>query len=168
MFLELVQKRYSLRKFKDKEIEKDKLEDVIEAGRLSPTAVNLQPLHYMVVSEEKLRQEIMDTYSREWIKGAPTIIVVCLDHSKSWKRRDGKDHGDIDGGIAIANMTLAATELGLGTCIVCNYDSKRLHEVLDLPEDYEVIALLPIGYPSDNNIPKKKRNSLEDITTWKE
>lgn len=166
MFLDLAQKRYSLRDYQDKKVEKDKLINVLEAGRLSPTAVNKQPLEYIVVSDLDMKEKVINAYPREWIKTAPTIIVVTLDHSKAWVRRDGKDHGDIDGGIAIANMTLAATDLGLGTCIVCHFDDKMVQEIFDLPSHIEPIALLPIGYPSNDNIPEKKRNNLDDIVTW--
>ena len=168
MLLELANKRYSLRKFQDKQVEKEKLEKVIEAGRISPTAVNLQPLSYIAITNPELKGKVIDTYSKDWINNAPAIIIVCLDHSKSWKRKDGKDHGDIDGGIAIANMTLAATDQGLGTCIVCNFDTDKLHDLLALPSHMEAIAMLPIGYPVRDDIPKKKRNDLEQIVVWEE
>jgi nitroreductase len=166
MFIELANKRYSLRSYQDKEVEKDKVLKILEAARLSPSAVNKQPLHYLVVTNPEDKQKIVDSYPRDWFKNAPVIIVVCLDHSKSWIRRDGKDHGDIDGGIAIANMTLAASDLGLGTCIVCHFDSKKVEEDFNLPEDMEAIALLPIGYPTTEDIPEKKRNSIDEIVTW--
>ncbi len=168
MLLDLAQKRYSVRDYQGKKVEKEKLTRVLEAGRLSPTAVNKQPLEYIVVSDQGLKDRIIEAYPREWIKSAPTIIVVTLDHSKAWVRRDGKDHGDIDGGIAIGHMTLAATDLGLGTCIVCHFDNKMVQETFDLPSDIEAIALLPIGYPKDDIVPEKKRNNLDDIVTWKE
>ncbi len=168
MFLQLAQNRYSLRNFKDKEIEKDKIRAVLEAAILSPSAVNKQPLRYKVVSNETKKREIIDTYPRKWIMNAPTIIVVCVDHSLSWKRSDGKDHGDIDAGIAIEHIALAATDLGLGTCIVCNFDSEKLDKNLDLPEHMEVVALIPIGYPENKEIPNKKRNSFDDMVSWEE
>lgn len=168
MFLELVNNRYSVRQYQDKEIEKEKLLTVIEAARLAPSAVNYQPLHYIIVSDPEKKEKLMESYPRKWISSAPTIIIVCLDRSKSWKRRDGKDHGDIDGGIAIEHMALAATNIGLGTCIVCAFDSKKVHNDLELPSNMEVIALLPIGYPADQEIPDKKRDSLKYILSWEE
>ncbi|NLJ89687.1 MAG: nitroreductase [Clostridiales bacterium] len=166
MFLDLAKKRYSLRTYQDKEVERDKILAILEAARLSPSAVNKQPLHYLVVTNKEQRQKLVDSYPRDWFKDAPVIIVVCLDHSKSWVRRDGKDHGDIDGGIAIANMTLAATDLGLGTCIVCHFDSKKVEQDFNLPSHMEAIALLPVGYPTTDDIPEKKRNSIDELTTW--
>ena len=160
MFLELANKRYSVRQYQDKKVEKEKLLTVIEAARLAPSAVNYQPLHYIIVSDPEKKKKIIESYSREWISSAPTIIVVCLDHSKSWKRRDGKDHGDIDSGIAIEHMALAASSIGLGTCIVCAFDSEGLHNNLQLPSNMEIVALLPIGYPINQEIPVKKRDSI--------
>ena len=166
MFLELSNKRYSLRNYQDKEVEKDKLVSILEAARLSPTAVNKQPLNYIVVTKPEEIQKVIASYPRKWIQNVPAIIIVCLDRSTSWKRDDGKDHGDIDCGIAIANMTLAATDLGLGTCIVCDFDSKKIEEDFDLPSHMEAMALLPVGYPVREDFPKKKRDSIEEIASW--
>lgn len=75
--------------------------------------------------------------------------MVCGDHSVSWKRADGKDHCDIDIAIAVTHMTLMATEQGLGTCWVCNFDKQKCIAVLNLPENIEPMVLLPLGYPAD-------------------
>ncbi|NLI61622.1 MAG: nitroreductase, partial [Clostridiales bacterium] len=104
-----------------------------------------------------------------WLKQAPVIIVACGDHSQSWKRGDGKDHCDIDVAIAIDHMTLAAAEEGLGTCWICAFDAELCHEILELPEDMEVIALLPIGYPqeeSDEERHNRQRKPLDQIVGW--
>ncbi len=167
MFLELANNRYSLRSYQDKEVEKEKILDIINAARLAPSAVNKQPLNYIVVTNEEEKQKIVDAYPRDWFKNAPVMVIICLDHSKTWKRpQDGKDHGDIDGGIAISNMTLAATELGLGTCIICHFDAKKLKKEFNLPSHVEAIALLSIGYPTRDTFPEKKRNSVDEIVTW--
>ena len=84
----------------------------------------------------------------------------------SWIRKDGKDHCDIDVAIAVDHMTLAATDLGLGTCWVCAFDAKKCHKVLELPENLEVIALLPMGYPMEESEPEKKRKSIKDMVSW--
>jgi len=166
-FLELTKKRYSVRKFKDQPVEREKLLQVLEAARNAPSACNLQPWHFIVVTEEKMKNEVAATYPRDWFKKAPVVIVACGDHAVSWKRADGKDHCDVDLAIAIEHLTLAAAELGLGTCWVCAFDAKRCHEVLALPDNLEVIALIPLGYPDGETIPEKKRKSLEEIVIWK-
>lgn len=164
--IDIARKRYSVRKFKDMEVEKEKILQVLEAGRLAPSAVNFQPCHFIVITDKDIKSKVAEAYSRQWFQSAPVIIVACGDHSQSWKRKDGKDHCDIDVAIAVDHMTLAATDLGLGTCWVCAFDAKKCHDILDLPEHLEVIALLPMGYPIEESEPEKKRKSIEDIVSW--
>ncbi|NLY88194.1 MAG: nitroreductase [Firmicutes bacterium] len=166
-FLELTKKRYSVRKYKDKPVEKEKILQVLEAARNAPSACNYQPWHFIVLNDEIIKTKVAETYPKDWFKKAPVVIVACGDHSVSWKRADGKDHCDVDLAIAIDHMTLAAADLGLGTCWICAFDAKSCHEILELPENLEVIALLPLGYPDDETIPDKKRKSLDEIVTWK-
>jgi len=165
-FLELAKKRYSVRGYKNMPVEKEKLMYVLEAARHAPSAVNKQPLHFIVITEPSLKNEIAESYPRDWFKTAPAIIAVCGHHAESWKRKDGKDHCDIDAAIAADHITLAAADIGLGTCWVCAFDAEMCHKALQLPEDQEVIALIPIGYPADDQQPVKKRKSLEDIVSF--
>lgn len=167
-FIEVAKKRYSVRNYLDKPVEKEKILQVLEVARIAPSAVNKQPWHFIVITNEATKSKIANTYPRDWFKTAPTIIVVCGDHSKSWKRSDGKDHCDVDVAIAIDHMTLAATDIGLGTCWVCAFDAKQCHEILNLPENLEVIALIPIGYPADTVPENKKRLDISEIVTWEE
>jgi nitroreductase len=95
--------------------------------------------------------------------------MICGDHSKAWRRPDGKGHCDIDAAIAADHMTLAAAELGLGTCWVCNFDTRALHKLLRLPPHVEPIVLLPLGYPADQGDPGRhetKRKKMEEIVHW--
>lgn len=164
--LDIAKKRYSVRSYLEKEVERDKLVQILEAGRIAPSAVNYQPIHLVVIKDQKEKEKVAEAYPRDWFKKAPVIIVACGDHSKSWKRNDGKDHCDIDVAIAIDHMTLAATDLGLGTCWVCAFDANRCHEILELPEHLEVVALLPLGYPSGERSNEIKRQSLEEFVSW--
>lgn len=164
--LDIAKKRYSVRSYLEKEVERDKLVQILEAGRIAPSAVNYQPIHLLVITDQKEKEKVAEAYPRDWFKKAPVIIVACGDHSKSWKRNDGKDHCDIDVAIAIDHMTLAATDLGLGTCWVCAFDAKRCHEILELPENLEVVALLPLGYPTGERSNEIKRQSLEEFVSW--
>ena len=167
-FIELAKKRYSVRSYLDKPVEIEKILQVLEAARIAPSAVNKQPFHFIVVTNEETKSKIADTYPSDWFKTTPIIIVVCGDHSKSWKRNDGKDHCDIDTAIAIDHMTLAATDLGLGTCWVCAFDAAKCRELLNLPENLEVITLLPMGYPADTAPENKKRQDISEIVSWEE
>jgi nitroreductase len=165
-FLELTKDRYSVRGYQENEVEKDKLLQVLEAGRMAPSAVNFQPVHLYVLEQKADREKIYEVYNRDWFKEAPVILVICGDHTKSWTRKDGKDHCDIDAAIVIDHMTLAAVELGLGTCWICAFDAQRCHEILQLPENLEVIALLAIGYANVLPTTEKKRKPLEEFVTF--
>lgn len=165
-FFDLVAQRYSVRTFSQEPVEKDKILQILEAARLAPSAVNYQPWRFIVATDEDLKAEICQAYRGEWLRNAPVIIVACADHEQSWKRRDGKDHCDVDIAIAVDHLILTATELGLGTCWVCAFDAERLHAILDLPEHVEPIVLIPLGYPGEGPIPMKKRKALEEIVSW--
>ncbi len=168
-FLELAQKRYSVRKYKDISLSKELVMKVLEAGRIAPSAVNAQPWYFIVVQDKQVLERVASTYKKDWLKQAPVIIVICGDHNLSWRRKDSKDLCDIDTAIAIDHMTLAATDLGLGTCWVCAFDAERCSEIFNLPEHVEPIALLPLGYPADEvDIGRHefKRKKLEEIVFW--
>lgn len=168
-FLELAKKRFSVRHYRDRGVEGEKLEYVLEAGRIAPSAVNYQPWYFIVARDEELRKQIASTYRGEWILEAPVIIAVCGDHSKSWRRADGKDHCNLDAAIAIDHMTLAAAEIGLGTCWICNFNAMQCHRILKLPGHVEIVALLPLGYPAENadlDRHTTKRKKMEEVVCW--
>jgi nitroreductase len=100
-----------------------------------------------VVVEESAAREALKGAVKPWVADAPAVIVVCGDHDEAWRRRDGKDHTDIDCAIAVDHMTLMATAQGLGTCWVCSFDAWELARILQLPPHLEAIAVLPIGVP---------------------
>jgi len=158
-FLEIAKRRYSCRSYKNQTIEEEKILQVLEAGRIAPSAVNLQPWRFIVIKEEENRKRICTTYKREWLKQAPVIIVVCGNHKESWKRSDGKDYCDIDIAITVDHMTLMATDSGLATCWICNFDKNKCSEILCLPEYLEPIVLLPLGYPYDKVNPDRHETS---------
>ena len=163
-FLDLVKTRYSVRSYEQKEIESSKLDYIMECVRLAPSAVNFQPWTFAIITEPERLAALKTAYSREWIQTAPCIIVACADHTQSWHRKvDNKDHADVDLSIAIEHLCLAAAEQGLGTCWVCNFDVDTCRKVMQLPSHIEPIALIPIGYPSEQAIPEKKRKTLEEI-----
>lgn len=167
-FLDIAKSRYSVRGYENKPVEKEKLLQVLEAGRLAPSAVNFQPVHFIIVTEEEQKKKIYETYPRGWLEEAPIIIVACGDHSISWKRRDGKDHCDIDLAIAVDHMTLAAADLGLGTCWICAFDAELCRKNLNLPDNLEPMVLLPLGYPKGGRMTEIKRKSLDEIVSWEE
>lgn len=163
-FNQLLRERYSIREYKQQKVSKALLIEVLEAGRMAPSAANKQPWSFILVSEEENLNKLKKVYDRDWFKKVPQIIVICGDHSESWKRSfDSKDHCDVDVAIAVDHMTIRASELGLGTCWVCHFDPEMVKEQMQLPEGVEPIALLPIGYPLENKPPRKKRKALDEI-----
>lgn len=162
-----IEQRFSVRKFKHQPVEKQKLIQILDAGRKAPSAVNYQPWHFIVVEREVLVR-LYSIYPAKWFQQAPLAIVVCADHRQSWKRgHDGKDSSDMDAAIAIDHMTLMATSLGLGTCWICNFNVNRCSEILKLPRNVEPVALLPVGYPN-TDAPVKQRKSLSEIVHYNE
>ncbi|KMQ49876.1 Nitroreductase family protein [Chitinispirillum alkaliphilum] len=164
-FSELLDKRYSVRSYKSDDVEEEKLLKVLDAGRRAPSAVNNQPWFFIVCSKEETKAKLRHVYDREWFVAAPVIIAVCIDREVSWKRKDGKDYGDVDAAIALDHMTLQAAELGLGTCWIGNFYADKASEALNLPSHVEPLAFTPLGYP-DQLPAKKGRKSLEDIVCW--
>jgi len=168
-FLELAKSRFSVRKYKSDPISDHDLNYVLEAGRIAPSAVNYQPWHFLVLREKKSLEKIHQTYHRDWFREAPVVIVLLGDHNLGWKRADGKDHTDIDVAISADHMTLAATDRGLGTCWICNFDKKKTIELFNLPEHLEPVVFLSLGFPDVQTDPERhqeKRKPLTEIVSW--
>lgn len=147
-FFDTINKRYSVRGFQDKEVEKEKLDKVLEAGRIAPTGVNYQPFKIFVIDTKKNQEALKNIYAAEWFRQAPYVICVAVSKVKAWVRPfDGKNIAEIDGTIVMDHMILAATALGLGTCFVAAFKAQYAREFLNLGEEYEPILFTPLGYP---------------------
>lgn len=165
-FKELCERRYSVRSYKPEQIPQEKLDYIMECVRLAPSAVNKQPWHFILYTNEEDRKKIQQCYGREWIQEAPAYIVAYARADEAWVRRyDEKNHADIDVAIAVEHLCLAAAEQGLGTCWVCNFRIQLLRELFRLPEQTIPIAIIPIGYPAKDEIPEKNRKELQEILT---
>lgn len=164
--IELARRRHSVRNYAPDAVEPGKIAYILEAARLAPSAVNYQPWYFLLVQEEPGRAALQACYPRDWFRTAPCYLVVCGDHAQSWKRSDGKDHLDIDAAIAAEHICLAATEMELGTCWVCNFDAPRLKQSFHLPPAVEPVAILPFGYAAGtapDAREEKKRKPIEEI-----
>lgn len=166
-FIDLAKLRYSSRSYKNKAVEKEKLDKILEAARIAPSAANRQAWHFIVIENKDTLKELWTTYKRDWLHSAPIIIVCCGDHNSVWIRSfDNKDHLDVDLSIAIDHMTLQAAELDLATCWICHFDVEKTKHIFNLPENIEPIALLPVGYPADIvdiNRHDTKRKAIDEI-----
>jgi nitroreductase len=157
-FSELITKRYSVRAYKPDPVEEAKLEQVLEAARLAPTAANLQPFRIIVIRTRGRETELRRIYSREWFSQAPLVICMCGVPGEGWVRGyDGKNYTDVDVAIVMDHMILAATELGLGTCWIAAFDPQAAREMLGLPEGVEPMVFTPLGYPADQLRPKERK-----------
>jgi nitroreductase len=164
-FTKLINKRYSVRAYKPDLIQEEKLSKVLNAGRLAPTANNRQPFQIIVIHTKGREQELLSIYQREWFVQAPLIIGLCVIPSIAWIRRDGRQYEDVDIAIVMDHMVLAATDLGLGTCIIAAFDVTNARKVLSIPDDVEPILFTPLGYPADA-LGTKKRKSLDELVRY--
>ena len=161
--LDLIRNRYSCRGYSDKAVEAEKVAYIKECVRLSPSAVNRQPWHFRFVVSKEGREKLQSCYSRPWFAEAPLYVIASLLHEEEWVRADGKAHGNIDVAIAVEHLCLAAAEHGLGSCWVCNFDADRLHALFAMPETEEPVAIVPLGYARDPQLPPKSRKAAEDV-----
>lgn len=156
-FLELVERRYSVRAYKTDPVEEPKLQQVLEAFRLAPTAANRQPFRLIVIHTAGKEAEMRRIYDRPWFAQAPLLLCACGLPGEAWGRREGKSYLDVDVAIAMDHLILAATALGLGTCWVAAFDPAAAREGLGLPQDVEPIIFTPLGYPGDQPRPKRRK-----------
>ena len=160
-FLELAQKRYSCRAYRPDSIEDEKLQQVLEAMRLAPSATNLQPYRFIVVHTAGREAELNLIYFQPWFVQPPIVICACAIPAAAWRRVGGKRYTDVDAAIAMDHLTLAATDVGLGTCWVASFDVRAAHEVLGIPPGIEPLAFTPLGYPADQPEPKERKPMSE-------
>ncbi len=169
-FLDLVAKRKSIRSYKNIEIEKEKLDYVLEAFRLAPSAKNLQPWKLVIVTDEAIKRELVPACKNQAsISEAPVVIVACAKEEEAYGIAYGMMGGymnsfPVDLGIAFEHIMLAATEQGLGTCWIGAFNEKAVKEVIGVPENVRVVALTPIGYPNEPGR-DRSRKPIEEIVS---
>lgn len=161
--LGVIRNRYSCRGYLDKPVEEEKIAYLKECIRMAPSAVNRQPWKFRIVRSQEGREKLQSCYSRPWFNEAPLYILASVLHEQEWVRADGKSHGDIDVAIAVEHLCLAATEQGLGSCWVCNFDAQRCHELFQMPDTEEPVVVIPIGYASATEVPPKTRKVFQEV-----
>jgi len=156
-FEEVLEKRRSIRKYKDAPVPKEKILKMLEAARIAPSASNRQPWHFIVVEN---KETIKKLAKQEWAAEAPLMIVGLADQAASpnWCSNDL--------GIAFEHLVLAATNLGLGACWMGQTGREELIKgLLGIPDNFKVVAVIPIGVPDETPKPKE-RKSLDAIVSW--
>ncbi|MBA7675346.1 FMN reductase [NAD(P)H] [subsurface metagenome] len=162
--LEAIRRRYSCRADQDRAIEQEKLEQVFEAARLAPSAMNTQDWRFVVVADKEKRQQVADTTNRPEVFGKAEVIIAACSNSDH-VMRCGQAIGPIDVAIALEHIALQATDLGLATCWIGSFYADKVRAILDIPADIAVIELMAVGYPADE--PKKaERKAIEKILCY--
>ena len=151
-FLQLAADRYSVRKFTDQPVAPEALEKILRAGHIAPTACNRQPQRILVLNTEESLARLRKCTECHF--HAPTALLVCYDRDRCWKRAyDGKTSGDIDASIVTTHMMLEAASLGVGTTWVMYFIPEAVREEFSLPDTYEPVAILTMGYPAPDAKP---------------
>ncbi len=165
-YSELIAARYSVRSYLPNPVEDEKLQCVLEAARLAPTAANRQPIQLIVMHTAGREAEIGHIYHRPWFVRAPLVIAVCAVSSQAWVRESDRFNARlIDAAIVADHLILAATNLGLGTCWIAAFDVETARKVLHLPVEVEPVIFTPLGYPADSPSPKV-RKPLTDLVQY--
>jgi nitroreductase len=166
-FYEAVQKRLSVRSYKPDPVPEEVLNRVLEAGRLAPSAKNLQPWKFIVVTDPAIRQALVPACKGQGSVGqAPVVICGCAIEAQVWKGMGGYWSAEaVDLTIAIEHMILAAAAEGLGTCWIGAFIEAEVRKVLAIPEGVKPIALTPLGYPAVDSKPRP-RKPLSEIVSY--
>ncbi|MCS7132561.1 MAG: nitroreductase family protein [Aigarchaeota archaeon] len=152
--VEIIYRRRSIRRYEKRPVPDDVLNAVLEAGRLAPSASNLQPWHFIVVREPEIKRKLIFSTWNRFIDEAPIVIVGCGEADKKWAA--------IDVAIALENMVIAAEALGLGSCWIGHFREEEVKKALRIPGHLRVVAMITLGYPAERpRAPPKKK--LEEI-----
>lgn len=165
-FLELAKDRWTCRQYSDAPVEQEKLDAVLEAARLAPTAKDIQPVHIWVVRSEEALSRLNQT--TRCLYGAPLALIIADDPAQAYVRADGKNYADIDASIITTHIILEAHEQGLGSTWVGAFDQPKVQELFPELGEYESVALVALGYPAENAKPAARhfeRKAREEFVT---
>jgi nitroreductase len=163
-FKDLSNTRFSVRKYTDEPVSKADIDYIMECVRMAPSACNRQPWKFLLITSDEAKENIRKCYDRPWFASAPVYVLCMKEVNGGWVRPDdGKSHGDIDLGIAVEHLCLAAAERGLGTCWVCNYNVEVVSRLFPV-DGFEAVAIIPLGHIADD-CPHagKKRKEMDEI-----
>jgi nitroreductase len=160
---EVIRKRRSIRSYKDLEVEEEKLLKILEAAREAPSASNRQEWRFVVVRDKETKKKLCKAAKgQRFVEEAPVVIACCAE-TDNHIMSCGQLCYPIDVAIAIDHMTLAAIELGLGTCWIGAFYEEEVKKILDIPHQVRVVELLTLGYPQEEPTSPKERLPLQDI-----
>lgn len=163
--MEAIRERHSIRSYEDREVEDKKLNLILEAGRLAPSASNRQEWRYVVVRDKQTRQKLMEAAAGQAFVAQAPVVIACCAESDGHIMRCGQPCYPIDVAISIDHMTLKAVEEGLGTCWVGAFNEAKAKEILAVPQEIRLVELLALGYPT--HVPWEKiRKELSEIVKY--
>ena len=166
-FNDVLNRRYSCRAFAALGVEQEKVDRILEAGRIAPTAVNKQPVHIWAFSRPETLEAIKGVTLSNY--GAPLLLVVGCRPADAWVRRyDGKNGAEVDAAIVATYLMLAAENEGLSTLWVGSFDPALLRNILPAADDYALVAMINVGYPSPDSKPSAMhcaRKPVEELVT---
>jgi nitroreductase len=159
--LDLILSRRSIRRYENKDLSEEVLQQILETGRQAPSAANRQPIHFVIVKDHDLLQNLCDNLITRFVKYAPVAIVGCADIQSLLT---GK-WAVVDTTIAMQNMVIAAWTLGIGSCWIGACNEAKVKELLKIPDKWKVVALVTLGYPAEQPKPRKKK-SFEEMFSF--
>ena len=165
-FKKLINERYSCRDFSSSPVEIEKLEQLLDAARLAPTAANRQAFKIYVISSSEYKSELQKIYNKEWFTNASYVLAIAVNKDESWHNALDVGYGFVDVGIVFDHVALMASEIGLASCWVAAFDYAAAKAFLKLDDKWEVAAFMPIGYAKAKVTPKR-RKSIDDIVVYK-
>lgn len=166
-FNDLLKTRYSVRNYLPDPVEDEKLEKILEAARLAPTAANRQPQKIYVLRSDEALAKVRAVTKMAF--NAPVVLMVCYDEDISWKNTletfgEEYEGGEVDAAIVTSMMMMQATELGIGTLWVRGFDSRKLKDAFELPENIKPVCLMPMGYANPETPRRiRSRKPLDEI-----
>ena len=164
--MEAIKKRYSVRSYQDRAVETEKLESILETARLAPSANNKQEWRFIVVRDKDIRQRLMQAAKDQAFVGQAPVVIAACAKTDNHIMTCGQMCYPIDMAIAIEHMALKATEEGLGTCWIGAFYEDKVKEILGIPKDIRVVALLTLGYPVKLRPNPKDRLRLKEIVMY--
>jgi len=163
--LKQIKQRYSVRSYQNRNVEKEKLETVLEAGRMAPSARNIQQWRFVVVQDAELRKKLVPAANNQSFVAEAPVIIACCGIDTDYVMRCGQLAYPIDVAIAIDHMTLQAVEEGLGTCWIGSFQEDQVKSILGIPGEARVVELLTLGYPNDSPV-TKSRVPLDQVVSY--
>lgn len=159
--IDVILSRRSIRKYEDKEVPEDALEKILEAGRQAPSAGNRQPWHFIMVTDDEIKEKLSHGRWNTFIRDSAFTVVGCGSTGDPYSRK----WSTIDTTIALQNMVIAAWSLGVASCWIGDFEEEEVKRLLSIPEEWKIVSLISFGYPAEQ-LGSKWKKPLEEITSY--